>query len=202
MRILVIAGPTVVPVDSVRVLTNVSSGQLGAELVKALERLGAEVEVWVARTVAWRYEKVDASFYTYWDLSRLIEDCKGGYDWVVQASAVSDFRPEVVETKKLSSGKEVSLKLIPLPKLWPRLLSKAKGLVLFKLQDDLDEAVGSAIRLLGESDPKVRMVVANTLSEGYQGCIVERSGKVSEVFKDRAGLAEVLAQALVEERNG
>ncbi len=197
-----IAGPTVVPVDSVRVLTNVSSGRLGVELVKALRELDAEVDVWVAEAVAWRYDKVDASFYTYWDLSRLIEACEGGYDWIVQASAVSDFQPEVIGSKKLDSGREVLLKLVPLPKLWPRLLPKGRRMVLFKLEDSLEEAVRSAFDLLREGDSKVQLAVANALSEGYQARIVRRSGRLSEVFRGRAGLAKALAKVLMEERDG
>src|SRR3989475_3222864 len=49
MRVLVVAGSTVEPIDDVRVVTNRSTGGTGIELAKGAFEHGANVELWLGR---------------------------------------------------------------------------------------------------------------------------------------------------------
>ena len=94
LRVLVTAGGTREPIDSVRFLGNSSSGRMGLALARAAHERGAEVTVVAANValerpagVAWREVRTAA---------QLQEACEREFpscDVLVMAAAVADFRP-------------------------------------------------------------------------------------------------------------
>jgi phosphopantothenoylcysteine decarboxylase / phosphopantothenate---cysteine ligase len=120
-RVLVTGGPCAEPVDDVRVLTTRSSGRMGREMALEAFRLGAEVTV-VHHGAVPCVRNVPAT-----DAGEMREAVhrvfrEEGADIYVSAAAVSDFSPERVKGK-IRSGKPVTLRLHPLPKLLDEVLS-------------------------------------------------------------------------------
>jgi phosphopantothenoylcysteine decarboxylase/phosphopantothenate--cysteine ligase len=116
VELLVTAGPTREPLDVVRVLTNRSSGRMGAAIAAEAVKLGARVTVLAASGVAVPREVECERFGTADDLGRLLARHAPGTDLLFHAAAVADFRPREVEGGKLdrrTGGITVSLEPVP-----------------------------------------------------------------------------------------
>ncbi|MFA4859148.1 bifunctional phosphopantothenoylcysteine decarboxylase/phosphopantothenate--cysteine ligase CoaBC [Methanoregula sp.] len=115
-HVLITSGPCREPVDDVRILTTRSSGQMGRALALQAFRLGAEVTV-VHRDTFPCVNNLNADCAADMRtavLSHLKEN--KGTDIYISAAAISDFAPEKTDTK-IPSGKTVTIRLDPLPKL-------------------------------------------------------------------------------------
>jgi phosphopantothenoylcysteine decarboxylase/phosphopantothenate--cysteine ligase len=116
VRVLVSAGGTREPIDSVRFIGNSSSGRMGWALAEAAERRGAEVTL-VAANVALapppgvKVERVGTAAELQEACEREFPDC----DVLLMAAAVADFRPtDPVEGKIKKGGREcLTLELEP-----------------------------------------------------------------------------------------
>jgi len=99
-RALVTAGPTLEPLDPVRVLTNRSSGRQGYAIATALAALGADVTLVsgptaLAAPAGVRRIEVETA-------REMLEACQGALpaDVAVLTAAVADWRPETVSVQK------------------------------------------------------------------------------------------------------
>jgi phosphopantothenoylcysteine decarboxylase/phosphopantothenate--cysteine ligase len=101
VRLLVTVGPTREPLDTVRVLTNRSSGRMGVAVAAAARELGAEVSVLAEANVTVPGGIHAERFETGADLGRLLEVWAAKVDAVLHVAAVADFRPVSVATGKL-----------------------------------------------------------------------------------------------------
>ncbi|HKZ35709.1 MAG TPA: bifunctional phosphopantothenoylcysteine decarboxylase/phosphopantothenate--cysteine ligase CoaBC [Patescibacteria group bacterium] len=106
-RILITAGATREPIDSLRFITNPSSGKMGVALARAAARRGAEVKLLLAQR----------DFVTANQLVRLVKRLAAKYDIMFHTAAVGDFSPEPVRKGKLSSKKQLTLRLQPTLKI-------------------------------------------------------------------------------------
>ena len=114
MRILVTAGPTREYIDSVRFITNASSGKMGCAVAEAGVAAGHQVTLILAAGITApescqivRFESVDDLAAA---LSGRFEDC----DALVMAAAVGDFRVRDRAAGKLARGdKPVTVTLVP-----------------------------------------------------------------------------------------
>lgn len=151
LRILITSGGTEEPIDSVRVITNRSSGRTGSFLADHFAKKGAKVSLLRARRAeAPRLSAVRQQTYgTTAELEALLRTELGAapFDLVIHAAAVSDYTVEAPESgptpSKLPSGQAVQLTLLPAPKLLPQIKGwsaphPAPLLIGFKLTDHLD----------------------------------------------------------------
>lgn len=211
-RVVVTSGATREPIDSVRFISNFSSGRTGAVISEALVERGFHVtqlagaDSALAAGVASResftdHASLDAA------LRRLLRDpsCAA----VVHAAAVSDFA--VVDPQpdtKIPSGCELSVKLRPTHKIIERIMDYAANpdlvLVGFKLTHEPDAgAQAQAARdLLKRS--RARYVVQNdvtTLAEGEEHPFFLHENGSSRVQRHagREKLAAALAAVLERE---
>ncbi|CAM3018442.1 phosphopantothenoylcysteine decarboxylase [Rariglobus hedericola] len=125
MRILITSGATREPIDAVRFLSNVSTGRTGALLADALTAHGHVVTL-LHGEAAVRAQHVAASesFSSTTDLQSQLRRLlgTGNFDAVIHAAAVSDYRPSETRDGKMSSyATEITLRLVPTPKLLPEL---------------------------------------------------------------------------------
>ena len=112
LRVLVTAGGTREPIDSVRYVGNRSSGRMGFAVAEEAAARGAEVTVIAAsvslpRHEAVRYEDVETA-------AELEEAARRHFpeaDVLVMAAAVADFRPPQAEDDKLSKTGRDALEL-------------------------------------------------------------------------------------------
>ncbi|MBY0384074.1 hypothetical protein K2X05_02855, partial [bacterium] len=145
LSILITAGGTKVPIDSVRAITNTSTGRTGTLLADYLSQKHYAVDLLLSRDAsAPIYTHNVTRFETYSDLAKLLEEklTKNKYDLVIHSAAVSDFAVDSLDDKgKIPSGKSMVLNLYPTEKIIAKIKkwnSQCK-LVGFKLTDTNDE---------------------------------------------------------------
>lgn len=114
LRVLVTAGGTREPIDSVRFIGNRSSGRMGFALAERAARRGAQVTL-IAANVSLPtpsgVERVDVG-----DVAGLAERARqqsASADVVLMAAAVSDFRPAEIPDGKIAREEEIVLRLTP-----------------------------------------------------------------------------------------
>ncbi|HEX3433720.1 MAG TPA: bifunctional phosphopantothenoylcysteine decarboxylase/phosphopantothenate--cysteine ligase CoaBC [Solirubrobacteraceae bacterium] len=112
VRVLVTAGGTREPIDSVRFLGNSSSGRMGLALAEAALARGAEVSLVAANvalpsnTAIARHDVVTAA-----ELQRACEQRFADCDVLLMAAAVADFRPAAAHAGKIKKSGRTSLAL-------------------------------------------------------------------------------------------
>jgi phosphopantothenoylcysteine decarboxylase/phosphopantothenate--cysteine ligase len=129
MNILITAGATREPIDAVRFLSNVSTGRTGALLADALAAQGHWVTL-LHGAAAQRPARVSETetFTSTADLQAALRRRlgTGAYDAVIHCAAVSDYKPDTSHAGKMSSyAAELTLRLVPTPKLLPDLKAYA-----------------------------------------------------------------------------
>jgi len=146
--VLISSGPTEEPIDPVRVITNQSSGKMGAALAKAALSLGARVIV-VSGPAA---EPIPAGaeivpVRTAAEMEREIGERFGSADICVMAAAVSDYRPINFSDAKMrrSESENITIELTPNPDILAGLgavKSARQFLIGFALEseNDIDRA--------------------------------------------------------------
>lgn len=180
-RILITAGGTREPIDSVRYIGNLSSGRTAASLCDALIRAGHEV-LWLGAESAQRPSLPceQRTYVSFTDLQSSLREILSSqsFDAVIHAAAVSDYSVDRIErgdavlaagNAKLSSAGEISLHLKLNPKLLDQLRSwsnnKQLRIIGFKLTDTTDSVQrAQAITQLFER-AKVDWVVHNDLQQ-------------------------------------
>ncbi len=142
--ILVTAGGTFDPIDSVRGITNNSTGETGVRLAESLAQAGFSVKLLLAKTATYPAPSRPGiqveRFTTYADLDQSLKNTlsQTAFDACIHSAAVGDF-DVVVEGSggKISSSAPVSLTLKPRTKILSRLKGYSKNpklkLVSFKL---------------------------------------------------------------------
>ena len=181
-RVLITAGGTREPIDSVRYIGNMSSGRtaslLADELTDAGHRvtwLGAENAVTPSRACAM------PRFCSFDDLALQLQTLLAAseFDVVIHAAAVSDFsvasvltqegEPLDSPTRKLSSGTDLLIRLKANPKLLDRIRSWSKNpgirVIGFKLTDTEDLQKRYVAVKKQFDDSRVDAVVHNDLTD-------------------------------------
>lgn len=182
-RLLITYGGTQEPIDSVRSITNFSTGRTGCQLIEALAKLGHHLSA-LAGSQALKSTSTPnlAVFMSHQDLSeKLTRELQNNYfDAVIHLAAVSDFSVESIRIAdgefspapvnlKLSSAEAITLKLKKTAKIVTRLKSVSKNpkikVIAFKLTSTLDQAARrQAATQLFES-PDIDCVIHNDLNE-------------------------------------
>jgi phosphopantothenoylcysteine decarboxylase/phosphopantothenate--cysteine ligase len=116
-RVLITSGPTEEPIDSVRFLTNRSTGKMGAAMARAALLMGAEVAVVAGPSQA--VYPLQADVVRVRTAEQMLQEARrlaSGRDLIVAAAAVSDFRPSEPSTTKIRRSEQPpELKLVPNP---------------------------------------------------------------------------------------
>ena len=164
--VLVTGGPTPVPIDDIRRLTNRFTGQLGIAIAAELYRRGASVTLVHGRSTvtppAWLPHHIADTYDDYRD--RVLETLgKRAHRFGIFSAAVADYRPATVYPGKLPSGGAIAaIDLVPTEKVidlvgdrWPDL-----SRITFKFQSQVshNDLIGIARDRL---DRGHRAVVAN-----------------------------------------
>ncbi len=180
--VVVTAGGTREPIDSVRFIGNSSSGRMGIELAKAARDLGASVTL-IATNIDLPLpagvEVIRASTVDELELA-MDRSC----DLLVMAAAVSDFRVRNQSNEKLKRGQQISLELVPTKDLiagyaanHPKTttiafaLADQTGAELVdiarrKLWDKgVNYIIGNSVTALGSEDNTIQFVTAESTEE-------------------------------------
>jgi phosphopantothenoylcysteine decarboxylase / phosphopantothenate---cysteine ligase len=188
--VMITGGPTVEPLDPVRVLTNRSSGKMAVALARAARRYGATVTLVYGPASekppgGVRVVRIETSQEMF-DVVRN-ELTKAKYDLVIATAAVSDFRPARVSKGKMSSTKVPLLHLEKTSKIVDEVkkISPLSFLTIFKAEHSLPERelVRRAVKRM--KDTGADMVVVNDVgkkgtgfgSEQNEVIVIDASGK-------------------------
>ena len=203
-RILLTYGPTHVPLDRVRVISNISTGALGKLLVQYLIKKKARVTV-LEGPVTYPLKSSAAKvhrFVYFSELAGLIRrELKKNYDVFIHAAAAADYRPQQRLKSKLSSTlAEYRLTLVPTPKLINGVKRQSPNIFLvgFKLEfsDNPKSLKSKALKLMQRA--RCDLVVANTVQDrkGYQALIFGPPDEVLARAKSRAKVARDLTNLI------
>ncbi|HQT26126.1 MAG TPA: bifunctional phosphopantothenoylcysteine decarboxylase/phosphopantothenate--cysteine ligase CoaBC [Burkholderiales bacterium] len=115
-RFLITAGPTLEPIDPVRVITNLSSGKMGYAIARAAIELGAEVVLVSGPTALLRPEGVKfVSVRTAREMLDAVMENISGADVFVSVAAVSDYHVANASREKIKKSGRLVLELEPNP---------------------------------------------------------------------------------------
>lgn len=161
-------GGTYEPIDSVRGITNKSSGKMGLELAKQAYILGADLKLVVANVnvnipSVFDVVKVETSN----EMTDVILDLVPDYDMFISAAAVSDFEFNKKDDGKIDSSSSFSLDLKPTTKIIRQIkkINPDIFLVGFKAEfnisrEDIIDCARKQIEVAGTD-----MVIANDISK-------------------------------------
>ncbi len=165
-HVLVSAGGTREPVDSVRFLGNRSSGRMGVALASEAKRRGARVTLLASNLAVPAPEGVEVvEAPTAADLEREATSRSGDADVVVMAAAVADYRPaEPLQEKRPKTGEAWMLELEPTADVLAQLgQGERNGRVLVGFGAEAGDAgLERKRRML--TDKKLDLVVYNDVS--------------------------------------
>jgi phosphopantothenoylcysteine decarboxylase/phosphopantothenate--cysteine ligase len=209
LRLLVTAGGTREPIDSVRFIGNRSSGKMGLAVAREALRLGAGVTVVVANvdTVepGTRYHEVE----TVEELQGAVLDLAADADALVMAAAVSDFTPasRVREKIRRSAG-TTSLELAPTADILEAVRERYPELFVVGFAATHGDPVADAREKLAKKG--ANLVVGNDISrEGVGFGAAENEvyvvGREKERFVPRASkeqVARVILDSIMAEMDG
>jgi phosphopantothenoylcysteine decarboxylase/phosphopantothenate--cysteine ligase len=181
-KILVTAGSTAEQIDPIRVITNASSGKMGAAIAKEAESMGAQVTlVYGHGTEIPSASKVIRVGTGDEMRDAVVSELKKGYDAAIMAAAVADFKPSAVSAKKLDTRSGgVKLSLVPTKKIVDEVkkIDSEVFLIAFKADHGVSDSalVDKAFKKLKEC--RADLVVANDL--GRKGS--QAGSDAAEVF--------------------
>ena len=170
LRVLVTAGGTREPVDSVRFVGNRSSGRMGVALAEEARRRGAEVTLLSANLAVPPPPRVQTIETPTAEM--MLEAAKqlADFDIALLAAAVADYRPaDVLATKRPKSAESWTLELEPTADIALALgEGKRPGQVLVAFGAELgEEGLERKRRML--TDKNADLVVYNDVSRGDIG---------------------------------
>ncbi len=204
-KVLITAGPTWVPIDNVRVISNIATGETGILLAEELTKLGAKVTLVLGPVGNHSLSKnIQVILFNFFDeLSRIIkkEITILNYDVVIHTAAVSDYKPTIKYNKKIESGiKGLKIALKPTPKIIECIKKIRPGVLLVGFKFAPNEGVkalfNGARKLIARS--KLDLAVANTIyGNKYKAYILNRQ-KVSGPFINKKSLVKNLVKEIEE----
>jgi phosphopantothenoylcysteine decarboxylase/phosphopantothenate--cysteine ligase len=212
VRVLVTAGGTREPIDSVRYVGNRSSGRMGFALASEAARRGADVTVVAANVGLPRAEGVHyIDVETAAELERAALRAFEYAEVLVMAAAVADFRPAAPEQSKISkSGRDsLSLSLEPTTDILAALSERRRpGQVLVGFAAEHGE--GGVERARGKLERKrLDAVVVNDISRSEIGfdssenevAIITAGGEERVPLGSKAAVAGSILDAIEALRN-
>lgn len=206
-KVFVTGGGTRVPIDSVRSLTNVSTGETAAILVDHLYALGFEVTFLRSRSAIKQNSDINVTeFDDFKEFEDNFKKCLKSEKpaIVIHLAAVSDFVLGKSNKGKMDSSKDVVLRLKKTPKLvnLVKKISPKSTLVAFKLTDFKKKADRlSAVQKLFQTS-HADLIVQNDMSEILSGnhrfSIFQAGHGASVPAASKSELASILSQMTLE----
>lgn len=182
--ILVTGGPTPVPIDNIRRLTNRFTGKLGACITEELYLRGANVKLIQGQGSYLPPSYLPQQIVTTYDeyITEVMKELQQQrYRFGIFSAAVADYQPDQVFSGKIPSGGVLqTIKLVPTQKVIA--LVKAKfpdlGMITFKYQENI-------------SHEELITIAQERLQQGYQMVVANRG---EEQVEQGAQVAYLVSQ--------
>ena len=135
-RLLIIGGRSEEPIDSMRIITNRSTGMMAVEVAKRAFERGADVELWMGGCSVPLPDYIPTKrFETVADLVEMVRGID--HDAVIVPAALADFAPHDVTVGKIPSDQGFGLDLDPVPKVLPLIRTRCDVVIGFKAESGL-----------------------------------------------------------------
>lgn len=198
--VFITCGPAHAPVDAVRRLTNLSTGEIGSELYEACRAEGLSPILFRGEGATSPSPPPHTSFGTNASLEEALRSAGPQPDAILHAAALCDFEVErdaaesgVGKIESRAGG--LTLKLRPAPKLLPKLREIFPGAVVvgwkYEVDGDLASSFAKARRQMEESRSQACIINGPAVGDAGFG-FVPNAGDVS-FFSDRRQLSVFLA---------
>lgn len=193
LRIFVTAGSTWVPIDRVRILTNIFTGRTGFSIATEAARQGAKVTLALGPgrlQVKKNTANLKIISFRYFDeLHKLIEKeiSKKTYDVFIHSAAVSDYKPLKPRSGKIKSNKQrLTITLVPTIKIINQIRKYDPKVVLVKFKLEVNKTKAELLKIAEKSmrHSNADFIVANDLrelNEKHKAFILDRFGNKFEV---------------------
>ena len=195
-KVLVIGGRSEEPIDSMRMVTNRSTGLMAVRIAERAFERGADVELWMGGCSVPLPDYIPVKrFETVADLITMVDAID--HDTVIVPAALADFTPKDKIKGKISSDSPIDVKLEPVPKVLPLICKKCQHVIGFKAEaglshDELVKRARSRIDMYG-----LKAVIANDIdSAGKSSTSVIIVTK--EKQKDITGPKENIADSILD----
>ncbi|MCQ2079181.1 MAG: bifunctional phosphopantothenoylcysteine decarboxylase/phosphopantothenate--cysteine ligase CoaBC [archaeon] len=193
-RILIIGGRSEEPLDSMRLITNRSTGMMAVALAQRAFERGADVELWMGGCNVALPDHIPVRRYAS------VEDLIGmldlvNHDVVIVPAALADFTPDLKVEGKIPSDKGFDMKLNPVPKVLPLLRERCPKVIGYKAESKLsrDDLIKKARGRLEQYD--LSAVIANDIdSAGKTSAsmhLVTRE-KVTDISGSKPAISDVI----------
>lgn len=197
-RVLITVGATREFIDSIRFISNLSSGKTGFAIARVLRWYGAEVELISAYTEEKPPPEVKlVKVVSAEDMLREVMKRIGEIDLLVMSSAVADYRPLKKLEGKIKKSEELTLKLVKNPDILEE-VAKVKPSSLRVLGFALEER---HVLLQNAKEKLIRkgldLIVANPVGimgqESHEGYLIFKDGQtIPFSFENKLSFAEFL----------
>ena len=195
-KILIIGGRSEEAIDSMRIITNRSTGLMAVKIAERAFERGSDVELWMGGSSVQLPEYIPTKrFESVAQLVKMVEKIK--HDIVIVPAALADFAPDHTEEGKIPSDKKFNIKLEPVPKVLPLIRKKCDFVIGFKAESNLKRAelIERARSRLIAND--LTAVVANDIDvAGRSATSVIIVSKDKEI--DISGLKSKVANSLLD----
>lgn len=138
-KILVIGGRSEEPIDSMRIVTNRSTGMMAVRIAERAFERGADVELWMGGCSVPLPDYIRTRrFESVSNLVSMLDDID--HDVVIVPAALADFSPSSTYSGKISSEGGFELSLEPVPKVLPLICERCPKVIGFKAESGLTES--------------------------------------------------------------
>ena len=191
-RILIVGGRSEEPIDSMRIVTNRSTGLMAVKIAERAYHRGAEVELWMGGCSVPIPDYIETKrFDSVQDLIGLSDSID--HDIVIVPAALADFSPKMKAKGKIASDKGFDLALEPVPKVLPLIRKKCGKVIGFKAESGLteNELVARARSRLEEYG--LYAIVANDIDSAGKtssSAIIVTSDKATNVSGAKESIAD------------
>ncbi len=172
-RVLVIGGATAEPIDDMRIITSLSTGETSIALAKQAFLRGADTVLWLGNANA------ELPGYIYTERFQSVNDLlrkvstlkcmgKNAFQIIIVCAAISDYTVRSKYHGKIPSGKKkMNIELHPTPKIIKIIRKKAKNsfLVGYKAESKLEQKKLIAKAKERQKEWKLDMIIANDLAK-------------------------------------
>jgi phosphopantothenoylcysteine decarboxylase/phosphopantothenate--cysteine ligase len=199
-KVLVIGGRSEEPIDSMRIITNRSTGLMAVNIAERAFERGADVELWMGGCSVPLPDYLQMKrFETVGELMKMVKGIK--HDAVIVPAALADFASVNAKKGKIPSDESIKLEMVPVPKVLPAIRAKCRNVIGFKAESGLDRdaLIAKARERMEKYD--LSAIVANdidTAGKKASSVIIIRKDTAKDVSGTKANVADHILDVCAE----